>query len=159
MYALSNGPWWLCGEYFLRLMSFAFDTSPGPDPDSLHLCQQRCHLFTPVASAKTSKTSSLSGLMSVVLAHWNAPVWYESSEKESNILNPGLSIHETMSVSWTAVTNYKFGGLRASLVAQMVNNLPAMPETWVWSLIWEDPLEKGKATHSSILAWRIPWTV
>ena len=36
---------------------------------------------------------------------------------------------------------------------------PAMWETWVWSLCWKDPLEKGKATHSSILAWRIPWTV
>ena len=47
----------------------------------------------------------------------------------------------------------------ASLVAQMVNNLPAMQETWVQSLGWEDPLEKGKATHSSILTWRIPWTV
>ena len=40
----------------------------------------------------------------------------------------------------------------------MVKNLPAMQETWVRSLVWEDPLEKGKATHSSILAWRIPWT-
>ena len=47
----------------------------------------------------------------------------------------------------------------ASLVAQLVKNLPAMWETWVLSLSWEDPLEKGKATHSSILAWRIPWTV
>ena len=47
----------------------------------------------------------------------------------------------------------------ASLVAQLVKNLPAEWETWVWSLGWEDPLEKGKATHSSILAWRIPWTV
>ena len=46
----------------------------------------------------------------------------------------------------------------ASLVAQLVKNLPAMQETWVRSLGWEDPLEKGKATHSSILAWRIPWT-
>ena len=40
----------------------------------------------------------------------------------------------------------------------MVKNPPAMQETWVRSLGWEDPLEKGKATHSSILAWRIPWT-
>ena len=47
----------------------------------------------------------------------------------------------------------------ASLVAQLVNTLPAIQETWVQSLGWEDPLEKGKATHSSILAWRIPWTV
>ena len=45
----------------------------------------------------------------------------------------------------------------ASLVTQLVKNLPAMWETWVQSLGWEDPLEKGKATHSSILAWRIPW--
>ena len=47
----------------------------------------------------------------------------------------------------------------ASLVAQMMKNLSAMWETWGWSLGWEHPLEKGKATHSSILAWRIPWTV
>ena len=47
----------------------------------------------------------------------------------------------------------------ASLVAQLVKNPPAMQETWVRSLGWKDPLEKGKATHSSILAWRIPWTV
>ena len=43
-------------------------------------------------------------------------------------------------------------------MAQMVKNLPAMQETWVLSLGWEDPLEEGMATHSSILAWRIPWT-
>ena len=47
----------------------------------------------------------------------------------------------------------------ASLVAQLVKNLPAMQETWVQSLGWEDTLEKGMATHSSILAWRIPWTI
>ena len=47
----------------------------------------------------------------------------------------------------------------ASLVAQLVRNPPAMRETWVQSLGCEDPLEKEKATHSSILAWRIPWTV
>ena len=47
----------------------------------------------------------------------------------------------------------------ASLVAQLVKNPPAIRETWVQSLGWEEPLEKRKATHSSILAWRIPWTV
>ena len=47
---------------------------------------------------------------------------------------------------------------RASQVTQTVKNLPAMQETWVRSLGQEDPLEKGLATHSSILAWRIPWT-
>ena len=47
----------------------------------------------------------------------------------------------------------------ASLVAQLVKNPPAMQETWVQSLGWKDPLEKGTVAHSSILAWRIPWTV
>ena len=45
----------------------------------------------------------------------------------------------------------------ASQVAQTVKNLPTMWEAWVQSLVWEDPLEEGMATHSSILAWRIPW--
>ena len=47
----------------------------------------------------------------------------------------------------------------ASLIAQLVKNLPSMQEILVQFLGWEDSLEKGKATHSSILAWRIPWTV
>ena len=46
----------------------------------------------------------------------------------------------------------------ASLVAQSVKNLPTVQETGVWSLGWEDPLEKEMATHSSILAWKITWT-
>ena len=56
-------------------------------------------------------------------------------------------------------TGYPLQYSRASLVAQLVKDLPAMRETWVQSLVWEDPLEKGTATHSSILAWRIPWTI
>ena len=54
-----------------------------------------------------------------------------------------------------SITMFSFG---ASLVAQMVKNLPAVRETWVGSLGWEDPLEKEMMTHSSILAWRIPQT-
>ena len=54
---------------------------------------------------------------------------------------------------------YPFQFSWASLVAQLVKNPPSMQETRVQSLGWEDPLEKGKATHSGILAWRIPWTV
>ena len=61
--------------------------------------------------------------------------------------SPGERIGYPLPYSW------------ASLVAQLVKNLLAIQETWVQSLVWEDPLEKGKATHSSILAWRIPWTV
>ena len=54
---------------------------------------------------------------------------------------------------------YSLEELMTSLVAQTVKNPPAIQETWLRSLGWEDPLEKGKATHSSILAWRIPCTV
>ena len=61
--------------------------------------------------------------------------------------SPGEGIGYLLQYSW------------ASLVAQLVKNLPAMWETWVRSLGLEDPLEKGQATHSSILAWRVPWTV
>ena len=65
-------------------------------------------------------------------------------------------------INWTNLRREKFGlasrAFWASLVAQTVKNLPAMQETLVRSLGWEDPLEKGMATHFSILAWRIPWT-
>ena len=61
----------------------------------------------------------------------------------------------TMTFVYIFITNlYK---QRASLVAQRVKRLPAMRETWVWSLGWEYPLEKEMATHSSTLAWKIPW--
>ena len=48
---------------------------------------------------------------------------------------------------------------KASLIAQLVKNPPAMREIWIQSLGWEDPLEKRKATHSSVQAWKIPWTI
>ena len=57
------------------------------------------------------------------------------------------------------ILNYQNIHHLASLVAQVIKNLPAIRETWVWSLGWEDPLEKGMATHSRILAWSILWTV
>ena len=53
----------------------------------------------------------------------------------------------------------KYTLMRASVVAQRLKHLPAMQETWVRSLGWEDPLEKEMVTHSSILAWRIPWSL
>ena len=52
--------------------------------------------------------------------------------------------------------NYPYQYSWASLMTQLVKNLPAMQETWVGSLGWEDPLQEGMATHSSVLAWRIP---
>ena len=54
---------------------------------------------------------------------------------------------------------HSYADIGAFHIAQLVKNLPAILETPVGFLGWEDPLEKGKATHSSILAWRIPWTV
>ena len=59
--------------------------------------------------------------------------------------SPGEGIGYSLQYSWV------------SLLAQTVKNTPALQETWVPSLGWEDALEKGKATHSSVLAWRIPW--
>ena len=61
--------------------------------------------------------------------------------------SPGEGVGYPLKYSW------------ASLVAQLVKNQPAIQETWVQSLGWEDTPEKGKATHSSILDYRIPWTV
>ena len=61
--------------------------------------------------------------------------------------SPGEGIVYPLQYSWV------------SLVAQLVKNPSVMWETWGPSLSWEDPLEKGKATHSNILAWRIPWAV
>ena len=55
------------------------------------------------------------------------------------------------------IYSYSYMNMKASLVAQTVKNLPAMQKTWVWSLGWEDLLEEGMVTHSSILVWRIPW--
>ena len=69
--------------------------------------------------------------------------------------NRNIFNHTTLQVS----TNRALLGLSwVFLVAQMIKNLPVVQETQVQSLGWEDPLEKGMATHSSILAWRIPWT-
>ena len=62
------------------------------------------------------------------------------------------------SALWTSLIKLYFT-LWASLVAQLVENRRTVWENWVWSLGWEDPVTKGKATHSSILAWRIPWTL
>ena len=61
----------------------------------------------------------------------------------------------TIYIYFPYISSYLLNTLKTSLVAQMVKNLPAMQETQVQSLGWEDPLEKGMATHSSILAWTI----
>ena len=76
----------------------------------------------------------------------------------------GLGLHEFLSIVWALFFSisfffFPFPLLWASLVAWLVKNPPAVRGSWVQSLGWEDPLEKGKTAQSSILAWRIPWTV
>ena len=71
-------------------------------------------------------------------------------------LNPSLGESDVRVEGDRIELNYRSSG--ASQVAQMVKNLPEMWETWVGSLVQEDALKKKMATHSSILAWRIPWT-
>ena len=97
----------------------------------------------------------------------DSPVGKESTcDAGDPVLIPGLEFAKFMEI-WQINRKRSAGeGIGcplqytwASLVVQLVKNLPAMWGTWVWSLGWEDPLEKGKATHSSLLAWRIPWTV
>ena len=70
--------------------------------------------------------------------------WSEAIASETFLSSPGFG--DNQGLGW------------ASLVAQLVKNLPTIQETWVQFLGWEDPLEKDMATHSSILAWRILWT-
>ena len=78
-------------------------------------------------------------------------------ESSCNAGDPG-SIPESGSSSGEGI-GYPLRYPWSSLVAQLVKNPPAVQGTWVSSLGWEVPLEKGMAAHSSILAWRIPWTV
>ena len=86
-------------------------------------------------------------------------LWVNSSVGKESICNEGdpRSIPQSGRSAREGIS-YPLPRFGASLVAQLVKNLPAMQETWVQSLGWEDPLEKGKATHPSILAWRISWT-
>ena len=81
------------------------------------------------------------------------PVEMNGGEHEVKSVNTKLPLTPSTSLVFTLIP---FSS--ASLVAQMEKHLPTMWETWVRSLGWEDPLEKETATHSSILAWKIPWT-
>ena len=93
---------------------------------------------------------SLSGACTIL------PGGLDSKESTCNVGDPGLI--PGLVRSPREEIGYPFQYSLGSLVAQMVKNLPAMQEIWVQSLGWEDPLEEDMATHSCILAWRIPWT-
>ena len=88
---------------------------------------------------------------------WGFPGSSAGKESTCNVGDPGLI--PGLGRSSEEGIDYPLQYSWASLVAQLVMNPPTMRETWVQFLGWEDPLEKGKATHSSILAWRIPWTI
>ena len=88
----------------------------------------------------------------------NHTPWYLPKGAENLYPHKNLHTMFTVTLFITAKTWKQSRCLLASLAAHTVKNLPAMQETQIQSLGWEDPLEKGMATHSSIFAWRIPWT-
>ena len=85
---------------------------------------------------------------------WGFPQSSVGKESACNEGDPSL-IHRSGRFGGEGI-GYPLQYSWASLLVQLVKNPPAIQKTWVWSLGWEDPLKKGKATHSSILAWRIP---
>ena len=111
-----------------------------PSSCGLVLC-----VFTSISSKETCCLDHLSWFHLRLLNLNNLQSCFFQMNSNSQILGHGISFRGSpFNLPW------------ASLMAQMVKNLPAMWDTWVWSLGWEDPLEKGMAVHSSILAWRIP---
>ena len=113
-------------------------------------CPLRCHCrrqWVSLDRAGTGRTSPTTAVLDIC-----TPVWdFWSPIHLPKLRVPGKLV--SFSIQLKASPN---DGPRASLVAQLVKNPPAMQETWVRSLGWEDPLEEGMATHSSILAWTIP---
>ena len=88
--------------------------------------------------------------------HWKRPWCWERLRAAGEGGRRGWDGWMALLTRWTWIcANSR--SCSASFIAQLVNHLPAIQETLVWSLGWEDPLEKGMETHSSILAWRIPW--
>ena len=141
--------------------------TPGVHPDS-HPSSQRCHpaissSVIPFSSCPQSLPAPESFPMSQLFA-WSgqstgvsASASFPPKKSQDNwgCTNSEAPLGATKNLFYFLSSFLTHG---ASLVAPMGKNLPAMQETQVQYLGWEDPLEKGIATHSSILAWRIPWT-
>ena len=105
-----------------------------------------------------------------LLGRWSLlPASILTSEKKTSILQTQLTEQEHSPKHWrrscfswyidSCSSWARRAGISMSFMAQTVENPPAKQKTWVQSLGWEDPLEEGMATHSSILAWKISWTV
>ena len=112
--------------------------------------------FTGEGNTKPLQYSCLENSMDrgawLVTGHGITKSWTQLSTYTEKL----TKLKETLTSVYQFIKGYNKGG--ASLVAQMVKNLPAKQETLVQSLGPDDPLKKGMATHSSILAWKIPWT-
>ena len=114
----------------------------------------QCHLFG-ICCQVPGKHPWRGGIAQNLLeSHWRrrcqgSPAWRGVIPVKLTTEPPKPPYHKRLASETT----------RTSLVAQLVKNPPAVQETWVRSLGWEDPLEKGKASHARILAWRIPWTI
>ena len=144
-----------CRSVPLNLHPLLLSPSTHPDNHLFVLCiDDSVHLFCFLGS-------TCKGIQYLSFSVWLIPLSFpESSVGEESVCNAadpssspgsgrftGEGIGYPLQYSWT------------TLMVQLVKNPPAIRETWVQSLGWEDPLEKGKATRSSILAWRIPWTM
>ena len=110
------------------------------------------------------KESGTTERLTLTYLYWNTYYYYVGTSNRSVGKESTCNTGDSSSIPGSGRSagegiGYPLQYSWASLVAQLVKNLLAMWETCIRSLGWEDPLEKGKATHSSILAWRIPWTV
>ena len=140
------------------------DTWEGPlQPWKGNLLAQSCLIiFNPMDCSLPG--SSLHGTLQARILEWVAISFSRRSSPSrdwtwvSCIAGRLFTVWATREATTLLKLNYFLRTVLASLVAQLVKNLPAMQEIQVWFLGWEDPLEKEMATHSSILAWRIPWT-
>ena len=137
--------WSLPKEYPIRLKTHS---------TKVHFPQQKDNWWGEGWDAFVSGQQGMPAKASVC-GHGDGPRWHTRSPGEKQ---PSATRRQEtfllLKLTYTRPTP-----CRASLVAQLVKNSPTMQETWVRSLGWENPLEKGKATHSSVLAWRIPWTL
>ena len=114
----------------------------------------------PEAGQRRKAVLAILRTLSIFLTEVPNEVFKQSWKNSTVLCNCGISFGSFLTVNkFLFFFSYVHIVLvQASLVAQPVKNPPAMWKTWVQSLSWEDPMEEGMKTHSSILAWRIPWT-
>ena len=149
-----------------HLSSAAEACSPGP-PTPRHVSDVQCPPAEVEQRGPVTKLCSLHSAWAQLLSltskyatwSWNAPLQpYSTCLLTNESVRYRLPCTGQISVGQDKTYFNRLSWDHASLIAQIVKNLPVMWKTQVWSLGWEDPLEMGMATHSSILTWKIPWT-